>query len=186
MDWRFSPKSQFSLLARLALFCNVPLPPFWFRNPNLSLMVYERCKTVKSLYFHFRRVILLNWTARGLKVLADIFYAFCRASSFFYRCGTAAFSALESLAILYLFILYLKVSLTRQSLFNSTLRQSEIQAHVILLSCFASSCVWRVMCQSIEFGLEILVFLIGFPKLASFNLSLSLHLCAFRVSIFLN
>ena len=56
----------------------------------------------------------------------------------------------------------LKVSLTRKSLFNSTLRQSEIQAHVILLSCFASSCVWRAMCQSIAFGLEILVFLIGF------------------------
>ena len=139
-------------------------------------MVYERCKSVKSLYFHFTRVILLNWTARGLKVLADIFYAFCHASSFFYRCGTAAFSALESLAILYLFILYLKVSLTRKSLF----KPMSFYCLVLLLP---MSGVWRARLSRL---LSKLVFLIGFPKLASFNLSLSLHLCAFRVSILPN
>ena len=70
----YSP--QFSLLARLARFSNVPLPPFWFGNPNLSLMVYERCKSAESLYLYFTGGILLNWKARGLNVLADIFLNF--------------------------------------------------------------------------------------------------------------
>ena len=139
-------------------------------------MAYGRYKSVKSLYLYFTRVIYLNWTACGLKVFADIFYAFCRASSGFYRCGTAAFSALESLAILYLFILYLKVSLTRKSLFN-------FMSFYCLVLLLPMSGVW---CDRLSRLLSKLVFLIGFPKLASFNLSLSLHLCAFRVSILPN
>ena len=45
--------------------------------------------------------------------------------------------------------------------------KKSIQAHVILLSCFASSYVWRVTCQTIAFALEISV-LNRFSKVSQF------------------
>ena len=154
----------------------MPLPPFWFRNPNLSLTVYERCKSVKSLHLYFTRGILLNWTARGLKVRADIFLAFCRAFSRFYRCGTAAFSASESLTILSGFwnMPVLKVSLTRKILFNSpsALVRDSSPCHFTCCFCFFFARNISVVHR--------------FPNIANFNLSSSLHLCAFWVSILPN
>ena len=42
VDWRFSLKSLLSLAVKLPGCRNVPLPPFRFRNPKLSLCISER------------------------------------------------------------------------------------------------------------------------------------------------
>ena len=132
--------------------------------------------------------LLLNWTSRGLKVLADIFLAFCRASSRLYRCSTAAFSALEPLTTLSRFweMPVLKVSLTRKRSiqFDFALVRDSSPCQFTFLFCLflrfsrdVPEC--RVWSQNISF-------LNRFPNLASFNLSSSLHLCAFWVNILPN
>ena len=151
-------------------------------------MVYERCKSVKSLHLYFTRGILLNWTARGLKVLADIFLAFWRAFSRLYRCGTVAFSAPESLTILSGFwkMPVLKVSLTRKILFNLSfaLVRDSSPCHFTCCFCFFLRLArdvpgYRVWARNISVVHR-------FPNIANFNLSSSLHLCAFWVSILPN
>ena len=132
---------------------------------------------------------LLNLcTCRGLKVLADIFFAFCRASSCFYHCGTTAFSTSEFLTIAsgVWRMPVLKVSLTRKISFqfDFALVRDSSPCHFTFLCCFFLRLArdvpeYRVWSRNISVFNR-------FPNLASFNHPSSLHLCAFWVSILPN